>query len=187
MKIYFGADHAGFDLKEELVEYLRDEGHEVIDKGAYQNVQGDDYPEYIASVAEAVSANPDTVRGIILGGSGQGEAMVANRFSKVRTTVFYGQHKPKDGRKELNVVVVSREDNDSNILSLGARFLSVKEAKEAVKLWLETPFSKEVRHKRRIAKIDDIAQKKICTTVNIRTNLLGSGKKTKKLKLSQKK
>ncbi|MCK5027514.1 MAG: RpiB/LacA/LacB family sugar-phosphate isomerase [Candidatus Pacebacteria bacterium] len=184
MKIYFGADHAGFDLKEELVEYLRDEGYEVIDKGAYQNVKGDDYPEYIAPVAEIVSSNPNTARGIILGGSGQGEAIVANRFSNVRAIVFNGQYQPKDGRKVPNEIVISREHNDSNILSLGARFLSIKEAKEAVKLWLETPFPGEVRHKRRISKIDDIARKKICTTVNIRTNLLGSGSKTKKPKLS---
>jgi ribose 5-phosphate isomerase B len=174
-----GCDHAGFDLKEVLVEYLRKEGYEVVDKGAYQNVRGDDYPDYIAPVAEVVSANPKTTMGIILGGSGQGEAIVANRFSNVRAVVFNGQYKPKDGREVPNEIVISREHNDANILSLGARFLNEKEAKEAVKLWLETPFSGEVRHKRRIAKIDDIAQKKICTTVTIRTNLLSSGKKTK--------
>lgn len=184
MKIYFGSDHAGFELKEELVEYLREEGCEVIDKGAYQFVKGDDYPEYIAPVAEIVSANPKTARGIILGGSGQGEAIVANRFSNVRAVVFNGQPQGKDVPDEI---ILSREHNDSNILSLGARFLSVEEAKEAVKKWLETDFPGEVRHKRRISKIDDIAQKKICTTVNIRTNLLASGRKTKKPKLSQKK
>ena len=84
--------------------------------------------------------------------------------------MFCGQYKPKDGRKVPNEIVISREHNDSNILSLGARFLSIKEAKEAVKLWLETPFPGEVRHKRRISKIDDIARKKICTTSNFNKN-----------------
>ena len=180
MKIYIGTDHAGFELKEILVEYLRKEGYEVFDKGAYQEVNGDDYPEYIALVAEAVSANPKTAKGIILGGSGQGEAITANRFSNVRAVVFYGQFKKKDGKKAPNIIVLSREHNDANILSLGARFLDEKEAQKAVKLWLETPFKGEVRHKRRISKIENITQKKICTTVAIRTNLLGPGTKTKK-------
>ena len=179
MKIYIGTDHAGFELKEKLVEFLRKEKYEVIDKGAYRCDKWDDYPELIAPVAEAVSADPKKIRGIILGGSGQGEAIVANRFSNVRTAVFYGSCGAKNNKVSQEIIKLSRKHNDSNILSLGARFLDENEAKKAVKLWLETPFSGDVRHKRRIGKIDDIARKKICTTVAIRTNLLGSGKRTK--------
>jgi ribose 5-phosphate isomerase B len=177
MKIYVGSDHAGFDLKEDIVEYLRKEGYEVIDKGAYQNVRGDDYPEYIAPVAEAVSAQPDKTRGLIFGGSGQGEAMVANRFSNVRATVYYGAPRRSDVD---DIITLSREHNNANVLSIGARFVDLKEAKDVVKKWIDMKFSGEVRHKRRIGKIEDITQKKICTTVQIRTNLLGSGKRTTK-------
>ena len=179
MKIYFGTDHAGFDLKEELVKYLQDEGYEVVDKGAYKKVEDDDYPDYIVPVAKIVSENPNTTKGIILGGSGQGEAIVANRFPNVRAVVFNGQCESKDGRDIPNVITLSREHNNSNILSLGARFLSVEEAKEAVKLWLDTPFTGEERHKRRISKIDDIVQKKICKAMKI-CKLFGLGKNKNK-------
>lgn len=180
MKIYIGSDHAGFELKEKLVEFLRKEKHEVIDKGAYRYDKWDDYPEFIAQVAETISANPKDARGIILGGSGQGEAIVANRFSQVRAVVFYGY-----GGAKNDMIELSREHNDANILSLGAFFIDENEAKKAVKQWLETPFSGAVRHKRRIGKIDDIAQKKICTTVAIRTNLLSSGNRTKSPKIKK--
>ena len=179
MKIYIGSDHAGFELKEKLVEFLRKEKYEVIDRGAYRYDKWDDYPEFSAQVAEAVSANPKVIRGIILDESGQGGAMVANRFSNVRAAVFYGSCGAKNSKVSQDVIKFSREHNDSNILSLGTQFLKEDEAKKMIKLWLETSFSGAVRHKRRISKIDDIAQKKICTTVAIRTNLLGSGKFTK--------
>jgi ribose 5-phosphate isomerase B len=164
MKIYVGADHAGFELKEYLAAFLKKEGYEVIDKGAYEYEADDDYPDFVAPVAHAVSMDPKKAVGIILGGSGQGEAMVANRFPNVRAIVFNGQYKPKDGRKVPHEIVIARKHNDANILSLGARFLDHKDAKAAVKLWLKTPFSGEVRHKRRIDKIDSLdihAQKKI--------------------------
>lgn len=151
MKIYVGTDHAGFELKEVLVEYLKKEGHEVIDKGAYQYALDDDYPDYIALVAQAVSADQGKTKGIILGGSGQGEAIVANRFSHVRAVVWYGGL--------LDIIPLSREHNDANILSLGARFLNEEEAKRAVKLWLETLFSEDERHVRRIAKIEEVTKK----------------------------
>lgn len=183
MKIYVGTDHAGFELKEVVVEYLRNEGYEVIDKGAYQDVRGDDYPDFIAPVAEAVSSHPNSNKGIVFGGSGQGEAMTANRFSNVRATVYYGAPAKKDTD---DIIALSREHNNANILSIGARFVDDKEAIEAIDKWLETKFPGEVRHKRRITKIDEIAQKKICTTVQIRTNLLKSGKRTSKPKQAKK-
>ncbi|PIR69498.1 MAG: ribose-5-phosphate isomerase, partial [Candidatus Niyogibacteria bacterium CG10_big_fil_rev_8_21_14_0_10_46_36] len=138
-------DHAGFALKEKLKAYLQEGGHDVQDMGAHSLDDQDDYPDFIRPLAEAISKDPES-RGIILGGSGQGEAMAANRVAGVRAAVYYG------GDKEI--VVLSREHNDANILSLGARFLSDEEAKSIVKLWLGTAFSGEVRHQRRIDKID---------------------------------
>jgi len=145
MKIHMGTDHAGFELKEKLRDYILLLGHQVIDHGAFANNPGDDYPDFIAPVAKAVAEDPES-RGIILGSSGEGEQMVANRFPHVRATEFYG------GATEI--VRVSREHNNANILSLGARFLTLDVAKAAVKVFLDTPFSGESRHVRRIAEID---------------------------------
>lgn len=145
MKIFLGADHAGFELKEKISSYLKELGHEVEDMGAHTHEALDDYPDFIRPVAQAVSAHPGA-KGIILGGSGQGEAIVANRVSGVRAAVYYGG--------AVDIVVLSREHNDANILSLGARFIEEEEAKEVVKLWLDTPFSGDERHMRRIKKID---------------------------------
>ncbi len=145
MKIFFASDHAGFELKEVLKKYLFDSDYEIKDFGAFTYDEKDDYPDFIRKVAEAVANDPERSRGIILGGSGQGEAMTANRFKNVRAAVYYGG--------STDIIKLSRDHNDANILSLGARFLSEKEAKNAVKLWLETKFSGEERHKRRIRKI----------------------------------
>lgn len=149
MRIYLASDHAGFSLKESLVSFLEEQGYEVENLGAHSLVEGDDYPEIIAKAAQKVSQNSDgEVRGIIFGKTGEGEAMVANRFPSVRAAVYYG------GNKE--VVSLSREHNDSNILSLGAGFISEEEAREVVFLWLSTNFSKDERHVRRIAQIESI-------------------------------
>lgn len=158
MKILFATDHAGFLLKEELIPFVRSLGYEVEDYGAHSLDEKDDYPDYIAPVARIVSQEPNT-RAIILGGSGQGEAMLANRFPGVRAIVFNGQYCPKDGRVVPEEITVSRQHNDSNILSLGARFLNEVEAKQAVKVWLETSFSGEERHARRLKKIEEITKK----------------------------
>ena len=148
--IHIGTDHAGFEMKEELKRFLEMREYEVIDHGAYEYDENDDYPDFVLPVALAVSEDEHSL-GIILGGSGQGEAMVANRIPGVRATVFYGN--PDD---EQEIITLSKEHNDANILSLGARFLSLDEAKEAIELWLETEFSGEERHLRRISKIDFI-------------------------------
>ena len=146
MKIYIGADHAGYDLKEKLKSYLIHElGHEVVDFGANELNEEDDYPDFIRPVAEAVAGDRASF-GIVLVGSGQGEAIVANRVLGVRAVVYYGYSR--------EIIKLSREHNNANILSLGARFLSEGEARETVKLWLETDFSGEDRHIRRIKKID---------------------------------
>ncbi len=147
MTIYFATDHAGFELKEKLITYVRDVlKYEVVDCGAYELNSEDDYPEFIKKASEAVSENPEGSRAIILGGSGEGEAMVANKFPHIRATAYYG------GNTEI--IRLAREHNDANMLSLGARFITLEEAMDAVALWLSTPFSNEERHVRRINDID---------------------------------
>ncbi len=141
MKIYIGSDHAGFSLKETVKLWLKEKGHDVTDCGANSLDPNDDYPPFMKAVAEHVVKDPESV-GILFGGSGQGEAMVANRVEGVRAAVYYG--KPEE------ILKLSREHNDANILSLGARFLSEAEAIVAIDSWLKTPFSNEARHVRRI-------------------------------------
>ena len=147
MKIYLGSDHAGFKLKEDIRHFLVEAGYEVADLGPNREAPGDDYPDYVRPVAEHV-AKEENARGIVFGGSGEGEAMVANRIPGVRAAVWYG--------KNDRIVTLSREHNDANVLAVGARFVSDEEAKRGIKLWLETPFSNDPRHKRRIDKIDNI-------------------------------
>lgn len=146
MKIYFASDHTGFEMKGALIGFVKELGFEVEDCGAYDLNLNDDYPEFIKKAAKAVSEDSQNSKAIVLGGSGQGEDMVADKFPNVRSAEYYGGN--------FEVVKLSREHNDANVLSLGARLLSLNEAKEAVKLWLETPFSNEERHIRRISKID---------------------------------
>lgn len=147
MKVFIASDHAGFELKAKLIPFLKSLGYEVVDKGAFSFNKDDDYPDLITPVAKAVSEEKGSL-GAVLGGSGQGEAIVANRFPGVRAAVYYGG--------APDIITLSRQHNDSNVLSLGARFLNGEEAKAAVKLWLETPFSGEERHIRRIEKIDNL-------------------------------
>lgn len=157
MTIYFASDHAGFELKNVLLAYVRDElGYPTDDCGAYEYDSGDDFVEFVQKAVGAVSESPSLNKAIILGGSGQGEAMVANRLRGIRAVVYYGNPTRKqmdaDGNT-LDIITLSRLHNDSNVLSLGARFLDVTEAKEAVSLWLRTEFISEERHMRRIEKI----------------------------------
>lgn len=144
MKVYIGTDHAGYELKEKLKVYLSSLHHEVEDMGAFEFESEDDYPDFIKPVAHAVADNPESM-GIVLGGSGEGEEMVANKVEGIRATEYYGGN--------LDVVKVSRQHNNANILALGARFINEEEAKNAVKIFLETEFSHEPRHIRRIEKI----------------------------------
>ncbi len=159
LKIYFAADHAGFDLKNALVEHVRTLGYEVEDMGASTLDAADDYPDFITPCAERVAAERGTF-GILIGGSGQGEAMAANRVAGVRAAVFYG---PMQVTAALDVegdhsedgydaVRLPRRHNNANVLSIGARFVSGDEADEAVRVFLETPFSGDERHRRRLAK-----------------------------------
>ena len=155
-KIFIAADHAGFELKAELMPFLRDLGYEVKDFGAHEFNAEDDYPDFIIPLAREVSASGGKQKGIIIGGSGQGEAICANRFFHVRAVVFNGQYRPDDGRHIPHEIITSREHNDANILSLGARFLSEQDAKDAVEVWLATKFTSDERHERRLKKIEEI-------------------------------
>lgn len=151
MKVYLATDHAGFELKERVKEFLKGEGYDVEDCGAYEFDKNDDYPDFIGKAAQAVSKDSQGNRAIIFGGSGQGEAIVANKFPGVRAAVYYGSLE--------QMPALTREHNDSNVLSLGARFLKSEEAFKAVKMFLETAFTNEERHVRRIKKIKKIEQK----------------------------
>lgn len=145
MKIHLATDHAGLELKEKVKLYLSDLNYEVIDHGAYEYDALDDYPDFIFPCANAVSNDPES-KGIILGGSGQGEAMAANRVKGVRAAVFY------NGPDEI--IKLSRQHNNANILSLGARFMSEVEMYKIIEAWLSTDFESG-RHQRRIEKLDE--------------------------------
>ncbi len=151
MKVYFASDHAGFELKQELMNFVRGElNFDVEDCGAFTENPDDDYPPIIAACMRALRADLIAGRksfGIIIGGSGQGEAIVANRFPLVRAAVYYGG--------PIEIIKLSREHNDANVLSLGARFITTDEAKEAVRTWLMTSPSTEPRHARRVAQIEE--------------------------------
>ena len=145
MKIHVATDHAGLELKEKVKLYLSDLNYEVIDHGAYEYDALDDYPDFIFPCANAVSNDPES-KGIILGGSGQGEAMAANRVKGVRAAVFY------NGPDEI--IKLSRQHNNANILSLGARFMSEEEMYKIIEVWLSTDFEYG-RHQKRIEKLDE--------------------------------
>lgn len=142
MKIGIGSDHAGYTYKEAIKEYLAQTGHEVQDFGT-DSTESVDYPVYCRPVAEAV-ARGECDRGIVLGGSGNGEAMVANRVSGVRCAVCWNVESAQLGRAH----------NDANMISLGQRMMSLRDALEIVRTWIETDFDGG-RHVRRIELIDE--------------------------------
>ena len=144
MEIHLATDHAGLELKNNIKDYLISKGQDVTDHGAHEYDAQDDYPDYIFPCAKAVAADPES-RGIILGGSGQGEAMAANRVRGVRAAVYYGSEK--------EIVQLSRGHNNANVLSLGARFISEQVIYEVIETWLDKPFEGG-RHQRRIDKLD---------------------------------
>lgn len=150
MKIFLSSDHAGFELKEQIKDYLISVGQDVQDCGAEKYVETDDYPDTIVPGIKAlVEYGVEKGRAIIFGGSGQGEAIIANRFKGIRAGLYYGGN--------LDVIRLLREHNNANVLSLGARMVQFDEAKAAVDMFLETDFTKEERHERRIVKIDSVA------------------------------
>ncbi len=163
MKVYLAADHAGFELKQQLLSFIQLLGHDAEDCGALALDEADDYPAIIASAARKLSADVASgieSRAVLIGASGQGEAMVANRFSGVRCALYYGpasvEQTDTDGKK-LTMLISVREHNDANALALGARFISPEDAKAAVQTWLAALFSGDERHARRIREIDEVA------------------------------
>ncbi len=143
LKIHLATDHAGYTMKEFIKNELISLDYEVIDHGANYLDDNDDYPDFISLCSEAVSKDTDSF-GIIFGASGQGEAMCANRTSGIRAGVYYGG--------DTEIIKLLRQHNNANILSLGARFIDNQQALECINLFLNTEFSKQERHIRRIAK-----------------------------------
>ncbi len=154
MKIFLASDHAGFHHKEYLRNFLQSNypEFEVQDFGAYEYDKDDDYPDYIALAAEAVNNSQDeNSLAFVFGGSGQGEAIVANKFAEVRAAVIACEN--------IDLVRLAKEHNNANILSFGARFVSTDFLERAIRVLLETDFNKDSRHARRIKKIKNICAK----------------------------
>lgn len=145
MKVYLATDHAGFDFKENIKAFLQEEGFEVEDCGAFSYNKDDDYPDFISVAARNVATHPGSF-GIVLGKSGAGECIVANKIHGIRSFL---------GVSEKNVML-ARQHNDANVLSLGSEIVNEDLAKQLAKLFLQTPFSNEERHIRRIEKIKKI-------------------------------
>ncbi|HEY5667719.1 MAG TPA: RpiB/LacA/LacB family sugar-phosphate isomerase [Candidatus Saccharimonadales bacterium] len=147
MKIYIGADHNGFDLKAKLTDDLTRGGYTVIDEGDKQLQPDDDFPQFAERVVRAMqgSGDPDA-RGILICGSGQGMCMAANRFKGIRASLVW----------EVPEAHASRNDDDSNVLCLPARFIKTDEAVKIAEAWLATPFAGAARFKRRIHELDQL-------------------------------
>lgn len=139
MQVHIGGDHASFELHQELLSFLEAEGHEVVDHGPFEYDAVDDYPVFVLRAAEGVAANPGS-RGIVLGGSGNGEQMAANKVEGIRAALCYN----------AELAQLAREHNDAQVISIGGRMQSVEEAKEMVRVFLGTDFTGEQRHQRRI-------------------------------------
>ena len=142
MRVHIGTDHAGFELKNRLVASLQNKGHEVTDHGAHEYDALDDYPPFCTAVGEAVVADPSAL-GIVIGGSGNGEQIAANKVAGVRAALVWNEDTAR----------LARQHNDANVISIGARQHTVEEAIGFIDRFIETPFSGEERHVRRIAQI----------------------------------
>ncbi|GGK66399.1 ribose-5-phosphate isomerase [Ornithinimicrobium pekingense] len=142
MRVHIGGDHASYELQRDLVTWLGQQGHEVVDHGPLDYDALDDYPVFVLRAAEAVAADPDSL-GVVLGGSGNGEQIAANKVAGVRAALAW---KPE-------LASLAREHNDARVVSVGARMHSTQEAREIVEAFLTTSFSGDERHARRIAMI----------------------------------
>jgi ribose 5-phosphate isomerase B len=148
MKILLASDHAGFTLKNSIKDFLVNEGFTVEDMGAHTLVPDDNYPEIMLPVAMRILNDSSDTKAIVFGKSGNGEAIICNRLPGVRAAVYHG--------KNLEIVRLSREHNNANVLSIAAAFVDEEEAKLAVKLWISTPFSNDERHIKRNEMLDAI-------------------------------
>jgi len=146
MLVYIGADHRGFPLRESLKKYLQENGYEVVDLGNEKLDPSDDYPDFASKVAKEVSLDPEHSRGIVICGSGVGVDVVANKYPNVRSALAATPDQAMDSRK----------DDDTNVLALAANYLNENEALKITEVWLQTDFSEEERHRRRLEKIEKI-------------------------------
>ncbi|WP_353953254.1 ribose-5-phosphate isomerase [Knoellia sp. S7-12] len=139
MRVHIGGDHAAYDLQQDLIAFLEAEGHDVTNHGPFEVDPLDDYPVFVLRAAEAVAADDDSL-GVVLGGSGNGEQMAANKVAGVRAALCYNDE----------LAQLAREHNDARVISLGGRMNTVEEARSMVRTFVTTPFSGEERHQRRI-------------------------------------
>ncbi|MFI0411277.1 ribose-5-phosphate isomerase [Actinomadura sp. 3N508] len=144
MRVFLGTDHAGFELKEHLVSWLKENGHEAVDCGAFAYDAVDDYPPFVLRAAERTAAEPGTL-GVVIGGSGNGEAIAANKVKGVRAALVWNEDTAR----------LAREHNDANVISIGARQHDLATATRFLELFIETPYSGEQRHTRRITMLGD--------------------------------
>lgn len=144
MRIHLGTDHAGFDFKNALAKHLTALGHDVVDHGAFEFDAEDDYPAFCISAAEAVAAEPGSL-GVVIGGSGNGEQIAANKVAGVRAALAWSDE----------IARLAREHNNANVVSVGARMHDEKTAFGIVETFINTPYSDAERHNRRIAQIAD--------------------------------
>lgn len=149
MVIYIGADHRGFQLKERLKKFLADKGYDVVDVGAKEFVKDDDYPDYAKAVAERVSEDIESRRGVLICGSGFGMDIAANKFPRVRAAL----------PSSPDHAYQARHDDDANVLAIAADFVDEETAAKIVNIFLSTPFAKEERYRRRLGKISEIEDK----------------------------
>ena len=147
MRVHIGGDHAAYELLGELVSFLEAEGHEVTNHGPHTYDAQDDYPVFVLRAAEAVAADPGSL-GVVLGGSGNGEQMAANKVKGIRAALCYNEE----------LATLARQHNNAQVISIGARMQAGDEAKAMVRTFLATPFSDEPRHVRRIAMVDAYEQ-----------------------------
>lgn len=148
--VHLAADHAGLGHKEHVESWLKEEGYTVVDHGTHELDPLDDFTDAILPAAKAVSEDSENSIAVIFGGSGQGEAMIANRFPRVRATVYYGGN--------LEIISLSRKHNNANILSIGARFIEINDTKKIIWDWMHTDFKGEAKYQRRNDEIDSLTQ-----------------------------
>lgn len=147
MKIYIGADHNGFDYKQELSALLKKAGHQVFDAGDAERKPEDDFPQFAGSVATQIKADSDPdAKGILICGSGQGMVMAANRFKGIRASLVWNIAEAKS----------ARNDDDSNVLCLSSKYTALEDAEAIIQVWLNTPFAGAARFKRRLEELDQL-------------------------------
>ena len=151
MRIHIGSDHAGLELKAQLIEHLVSGGHDVTDHGPYEYDALDDYPDFCIPAAEAVAKDPASL-GIVLGGSGNGEQIAANKVKGIRAALAWS----------IETAKLARDHNNANIIAVGGRMHEISFVKEIIDAFIASPFSNDERHVRRIKKISDFENKSCC-------------------------